>query len=90
MSLSSESPISIAPGLRLQWEEAQQSFVLLFPEGMVKLNPSAGEILKHCDGSLTVDGIVTALRAKFPNADLSADVADFLRIAHDKGWIRGN
>jgi pyrroloquinoline quinone biosynthesis protein D len=26
---------------RLQWEEAQQAYVLLYPEGMVKLNLSA-------------------------------------------------
>jgi len=32
---------------RLQWEEAQNSYVLLYPEGMVKLNQSAGEILKR-------------------------------------------
>jgi len=35
---------------RLQWEEVQQSWVLLYPEGMVKLNGSAGEIIKRLDG----------------------------------------
>ncbi|HQE41111.1 MAG TPA: pyrroloquinoline quinone biosynthesis peptide chaperone PqqD, partial [Zoogloea sp.] len=34
---------------RFQWEPAQQAHVLLYPEGMVKLNQSAGEILKRCD-----------------------------------------
>jgi pyrroloquinoline quinone biosynthesis protein D len=89
MNSSSGCPISIAPGLRLQWEETQQCHVLLYPEGMVKLNPSAAEILKHCDGSLTADGILAALQDKFPDAELAADVANFLRIAHEKGWIRG-
>ena len=32
---------------RMQWEEAQGAYVLLYPEGMVKLNQSAGEILKR-------------------------------------------
>lgn len=27
---------------RFQWEEAQQAYVLLYPEGMVKLNGPAG------------------------------------------------
>ena len=34
----------VAAMFRLQWEEVQQSWVLLYPEGMVKLNGSAGEI----------------------------------------------
>ena len=29
---------SVASMFRLQWEEVQQSWVLLYPEGMVKLN----------------------------------------------------
>ena len=44
---------SIGRGLRLQWEPAQNAHVLLYPEGMVKLNASAGEILKRCDGQRT-------------------------------------
>ena len=33
-------------GFRLQWEAAQNAHVLLYPEGMVKLNGPAAEILK--------------------------------------------
>ncbi len=40
----------IAPTFRFQWEEARGCHVILYPEGMVKLNPAAGEILKRCDG----------------------------------------
>src|SRR5262249_58446441 len=40
---------AIGRGFRLQWEPAQAAHVLLYPEGMVKLNSSAGEILKRCD-----------------------------------------
>ena len=32
---------------RLQWEEAQGAYVLLYPEGMVKLNDSAAQVLKR-------------------------------------------
>ena len=38
-------------GFRFQWEPAQSCHVLLYPEGMIKLNRSAGEILARCDGS---------------------------------------
>ena len=37
----------LALGYRFQWEPAQDCYVLLYPEGIVKLNPAAGEILKR-------------------------------------------
>lgn len=78
---------SVARPFRFQWEEAQESFVLLYPEGMVKLNPAAGEILKRCDGERTVSAIIGDLEQQFPGADLEADVLQFLVEARDKGWI---
>ena len=79
----------MASGFRLQWEEAQGCHVILYPEGMVKLNPAAGEILKRCDGSRSIDEIVADLSAQFPGADgLSDDVYTFLKTAHDNQWIR--
>jgi len=52
---------AVAAPFRLQFEKAQDSWVLLYPEGMVKLNQSAGEILKRCDGERDVDSIVADL-----------------------------
>ena len=85
--LERNRPIAIAPGFRLQWEEAQGAHVLLFPEGMVRLSESAGAILSRCDGERTVEGVVSSLKEAFPGADLEADVVEFLEIARDKGWI---
>jgi pyrroloquinoline quinone biosynthesis protein D len=73
---------------RLQWEEAQQAWVLLYPEGMVKLNPSAGEILKRVDGARSVAEVIGELERAFPGADLRQDVMAFLEAAHERGWIR--
>jgi pyrroloquinoline quinone biosynthesis protein D len=78
----------IAPMFRLQWEEAQDAHVLLYPEGMVKLGTSAGEILKRCTGTLDVAGIVAELKAQYPGADLEADVYRFLEVAYAQGWLR--
>jgi len=78
----------IAPTFRFQWEEAQDCYVVLYPEGMVKLSPSAGEILKRCDGQTTVEDIIKDLNEHFPDADLEDDVHKFLEVAHDNGWIR--
>ena len=79
---------AIAPVFRFQWEEAQDCYVLLYPEGMVKLSPSAGEILKRCDGQKTVEAIIKELNDQFPGVDVSDDVTTFLEKAVDNGWIR--
>ena len=44
--ISATARPSISHGFRLQWEPAQNSHVLLYPEGMVKLNASAAEIVR--------------------------------------------
>lgn len=72
---------------RLQWEEAQQAYVLLYPEGMVKLNNSAAEILKLCDGERTVTDIVKELETLFGQTNLEDDVKEFLEIASQQNWI---
>lgn len=78
----------IAPTFRFQWEEAQDCYVILYPEGMVKLSQSAGEILKRCDGSKDAERIIAELEADFPGADLRKDVNNFLEQAKNNGWIR--
>ncbi|MCK6372900.1 MAG: pyrroloquinoline quinone biosynthesis peptide chaperone PqqD [Zoogloea sp.] len=72
---------------RFQWEPAQQAHVLLYPEGMVKLNQSAGEILKRCDGQRDVAAIVADLEAAFNATGLAADVEAFLTMAEAQNWI---
>lgn len=72
---------------RLQWEAAQQAHVILYPEGMVKLSASAGEIMKRVDGRASVAEIISGLEQAFPGADLRNDVFEFLEAAHARGWI---
>jgi len=75
-------------GFRFQWEPAQESYVLLYPEGMVKLNGSAGAILNEVDGQCTVADIVTSLEQQFPDAGpLGKDVSEFLQDAGQQHWI---
>ena len=75
---------------RFQWEPAQQAHVLLYPEGMVKLNQSAGEILKRCDGIRSVTEIVADLEAAFNASGLAAEVDAFLLMAEAQNWIDWN
>ena len=72
---------------RLQWEEAQQAWVLLYPEGMVRLNVPAAEILKRCNGTTRVAAVVQDLEQTFGASGLAHDVQQFLREAQDHGWI---
>jgi len=73
---------------RLQWEEVQQAYVLLYPEGMVKLNVSAAEILKRCDGEHTVDALIAELETAFGETNLREPIEGMLRAAFEKDWIQ--
>lgn len=72
---------------RMQWEEVQQAYVLLYPEGMVKLNQSAAEILKRCDGTQTVDDMIISLEAAFATTGLRDQIIGMLQTAYEKNWI---
>lgn len=77
----------IAPGMRLQFEPAQDCHVLLYPEGMVKLNGSAGEIMKRCDGERSIGAIVADLEQVFATTGLERDVLGFVEIAVKQQWL---
>jgi pyrroloquinoline quinone biosynthesis protein D len=77
----------IAKGLRLQWEAAQEAHVLLYPEGMVKLNSSAGAILSRCDGVRTVADIIADLERSYGTTGLAQDVQAFVVLALEKRWL---
>jgi len=86
--LALDTVMHIPKLFRLQWEKAQNAYVLLYPEGMIKLNQPAGEILKRVDGNATIGGIINDLETAFPGADLREDVLSFLEGAYGKGWIK--
>jgi pyrroloquinoline quinone biosynthesis protein D len=86
-ALADDARPAIAAGMRLQWEAAQQAHVLLYPEGMVKLNGSAGAILSRCDGVRTVTDIVADLERSFSLSGISDDVKGFVAFALERGWL---
>ena len=88
LPLPLEASLELHPQYRFQWEPVQESFVLLYPEGMIGLKGTAGEIMKRLDGNRSADAIVKDLEAAFPGVELRSDVIEFLEIAHGKGWIR--
>lgn len=83
-----EQTLQMSRMYRLQWEEAQDCFVLLYPEGMVQLNGPAGEILSLIDGTRTNADIIASLEDKFPDAEgIADDVLAFLTEAHQNHWL---
>ena len=88
MSIDPNQAISFSSLHRLQWEEAQQKDVILYPEGMVELNQSSAEILKLCDGNRKLEQIVSDLEQKFSTTGLKNDINNFLEIALENGWIQ--
>ena len=77
----------VGSGFRLQWEPAQNAHVLLYPEGMVKLNGSAGEIMKRCDGQRSVAAIVADLEQAFAAQGLEGEVLAFVEMAGKQRWL---
>jgi pyrroloquinoline quinone biosynthesis protein D len=77
----------VGRGFRLQWEPAQEAHVLLYPEGMVKLNSSAAAIMTRCDGARTVAEIVADIEQAFGVTGLTLDVTAFVVMAREKSWL---
>ncbi len=88
MNLDPDTPLRFSPLHRLQWEEAQQRYVILYPEGLVELNATSAEILKRCDGKHTLKTIVEELERKYETEGLTDDIREFLEIALENGWIQ--
>jgi len=83
-----QSTPKLRRGFRLQFEPVQDGHVLLYPEGMIKLNASAADILLLVDGQRSVAQICSVLAERFPEAkDIEQDIREFIETAHAKLWI---
>jgi pyrroloquinoline quinone biosynthesis protein D len=90
INISDSTSVKLSSQFRFQWEEAQQSFVLLYPEGMIQLSASAGEILNRCQQQITIAEIISDLQTAFTEADpeeLATDVREFIQEANDQAWL---
>ncbi len=74
---------------RLDFDPVRQRHVLLYPEGAVLLNETGAAILELCNGSRTLGDIVTILTERY-QADVSADVTEYLTTMADRELIRAD
>jgi pyrroloquinoline quinone biosynthesis protein D len=61
--------------------------VLLIPEGVVKLNPTAAEVLALCDGERSLEDIAGALASRYVGADVHDDVRELVEAMAQKGLV---
>ena len=89
MSQSLDSAIpKLRRGFRLLWEPVQSCHVLLYPEGMIKLNESAALIGGLIDGERDVAAIIAELDRQFPGVpELGDDIEQFMEVARAQHWI---
>ncbi|MFS0825611.1 pyrroloquinoline quinone biosynthesis peptide chaperone PqqD [Pseudomonas phoenicis] len=76
------------PGYRFQYEPAQKGHVLLYPEGMIKLNESAALIGGLIDGQRDVASIIAQLEQQFADVpEVAEDIEQFMEVARAEHWI---
>lgn len=87
VAADADAVLEIDPKYLFRWEEPQQAYVMLYPEGVVKLNETGAAILQLCDGINSVAEIISELNEKY-TTDVTDSIYKFLEVAHAKGWIR--
>ena len=77
----------LVTGARLQYDDVRSEHVLLIPEGAVRLNPTAAEVLGLCDGERSLDDIVRELSSRYDGADVRDDVVELVDALEQKGLV---
>ena len=77
----------LSRGYRMQYEQVQSAWVLLYPEGMVKLNDSSAEILRRCNGERSIEAMVADLEILFNVKGIAPQVRELLQEGMRRGWI---
>jgi pyrroloquinoline quinone biosynthesis protein D len=77
----------LATGARLRYDEVREEHLLLVPEGAVRLNPSAVEVLELCDGERSLDEILGVLSERYEGTDLRADVLVLIDGMTERGLL---
>ena len=77
----------LVTGARLQYDEVRAEHMLLVPEGVVRLNQTAAEVLELCDGERSLDEIVGTLSERYDGADLREDVRGLVDGMTQRGLI---
>src|ERR1700755_1832368 len=88
-TISPDAKPKLPRGVRLVHNEAQGGWVLLAPERVFKADPTAAEIIKRCDGEVTLAEIIDDLVKSYtaPRERITADVTAMLSMLAEKQMI---
>ena len=75
--------------VKLRFNEQREQWVVLAPERLLVPDETSLEILQHCDGEVSVSGIVDVLAEKYdaPRETIGKDVIELLQGLADKGFV---
>jgi pyrroloquinoline quinone biosynthesis protein D len=77
----------LVTGARLRYDEVREEHLLLVPEGAVRLNPTAAEVLGLCDGDRSLDDIVGVLAERYNGSDIGDDVRGLVAAMTQRGLL---
>jgi pyrroloquinoline quinone biosynthesis protein D len=77
----------LVTGARLRYDEVREEHLLLVPEGAVRLNPTAAEVLELCDGERTLQDIVGVLSERYDGSDVGDDVRGLVDAMTQRGLL---
>jgi pyrroloquinoline quinone biosynthesis protein D len=77
----------LVTGARLRYDEVREEHLLLVPEGAVRLNPTAAEVLGLCDGERSLEDIVVVMTERYHGSDVSDDVRELLDAMTQRGLL---
>ena len=86
--LNNNKKPKIQKNYRLKKEKT--TCILLYPEGLITLNPSACEIFSMCNGNLTINEIKDIIYEKYKIIDpvyIENEIDNLLKDAFFKNWI---
>ena len=76
----------LVDGARLQYDDVRGEHVLLIPEGAVRLNETAAQVLELCDGR-TLDEIAAVLSERYQGTDVADDVRELVDTMGERGLV---
>ena len=79
----------LASKARIQTDKITGKPTLLYPEGVMVLNPTGEAILSLCDGDRTISDIATELASRYEieASELISDVVEYMGRLQDRGVL---
>lgn len=88
-SIPSDAKPALTSRARRQKDKVSGNPVIVYPEGVLVLNPTGERILDLCDGKRTFEEIVTELAVRFnaPAATIEIEAARFLQRLRERNVL---